>query len=127
MEKPTAEGKKTANDYAAASPPSAALGNVLVKDVYDLARQQAAEDASLEEEEDLLRKRRAAMQRRGDHDQKDEQEFEKYQADAMFRIQILEQRLARHENQVIKKFAELERTLAEDPRLAQMWEAGKAK
>merc|ERR1719198_2677702 len=186
MEKPTAEGKKTANDYAAASPPSAALGNVLVKDVYDLARQQAAEDASKEEEEekqeeqaskvdilapylvdfqgkqldalqaefvakkcknefrkrlldraqiiqkrledeqDQLKKRRSQMQRRGDNMEKDERQFEEYQSNAMFRIQILEQRLARHEMQAIKKFSELEKTLAEDPRLAAMWQKGPA-
>merc|ERR1719198_2903829 len=186
MEKPTAEGKKTANDYAAASPPSAALGNVLVKDVYDLARQQAAEDASkeeeeekqeeqvskvdilapylveyggkpldalqaefvakkckndfrkrlldraqiiqkrLEEEQDQLKKRRSQMQRRGDNVEKDERAFEQYQSNAMFRIQILEQRLARHEMQAIDKMTQLEKTLTEDPRLAAMWQKGPA-
>ncbi|CAE8692319.1 unnamed protein product [Polarella glacialis] len=50
----------------------------------------------LEEEQDQLRKRRAQMQRRGDNM---EREFERYQSQAMFRTQILEQRLARHEMQ----------------------------
>jgi len=76
----------------------------------------------LEEEQDLLRKRRAQMQRRGDNVEKDERDFEKYQSLAMFRTQILEQRLARHEMQAIDKFQELERMLQEDPRLAAMWQ-----
>jgi hypothetical protein len=75
----------------------------------------------LEDEQDALRKRRSQMQRRGENPEKDERVFEQYQADAMFRIQILEQRLARHECEAIKKFAELEKTLAEDPRLQAMW------
>merc|ERR1712093_238205 len=78
----------------------------------------------LEEEQDQLKKRRSQMQRRGDNVEKDERAFEKYQSNAMFRIQILEQRLARHEMQAIKKFSELEKTLAEDPRLAAMWQKG---
>jgi len=76
----------------------------------------------LEEEQDLLRKRRAQMQRRGDNMERDEREFERYQSQAMFRTQILEQRLARHEMQAIEKFQELERTLQEDTRLAAMWQ-----
>mmetsp|Transcript_36122 Transcript_36122/g.81720 ORF Transcript_36122/g.81720 Transcript_36122/m.81720 type:complete len:855 (+) Transcript_36122:52-2616(+) len=76
----------------------------------------------LEQEQDELRKRRAQMQRRGDNVEKDEREFERYQSQAMFRTQILEQRLARHEMQAIEKFQELERMLQEDPRLAAMWQ-----
>merc|ERR1719446_236690 len=76
----------------------------------------------LEEEQDQLKKKRSQMQRRGDNVEKDEREFEKYQSNAMFRIQILEQRLARHEMQAIDKFQELERMLAEDPRLAAMYQ-----
>jgi len=76
----------------------------------------------LEEEQEQLRKRRAQMQRRGDNVEKDEREFERYQSQAMFRTQILEQRLARHEMQAIEKFQELERMLQEDPRLAAMWQ-----
>lgn len=75
----------------------------------------------LEEEQDQLKKRRSQMQRRGDNVEKDERAFETYQSDAMFRIQILEQRLARHETLAIKKFAELEKTLTEDKRLEAMW------
>jgi hypothetical protein len=76
----------------------------------------------LEEEQDQLRKRRAQMQRRGDNVEKDEREFERYQSQAMFRTQILEQRLARHEMQAIENFQKLERQLQEDPRLAAMWQ-----
>lgn len=76
----------------------------------------------LETEQEDLRKRRAQMQRRGDNVEKDEREFEKYQSQAMFRTQILEQRLARHEMQAIDKFQELERMLQDDPRLAAMWQ-----
>merc|ERR1712066_760998 len=76
----------------------------------------------LEEEQDQLRKRRAQMQRRGDNVEKDEREFETYQSLAMFRTQILEQRLARHEMQAIEKFQDLDRMLQEDPRLAAMWQ-----
>lgn len=74
----------------------------------------------LEEEQDQLKKRRSQMQRRGDNVEK-ERAFETYQSDAMFRIQILEQRLARHETLAIKKFADLEKTLTEDKRLEAMW------
>eukprot|EP00933_Yihiella_yeosuensis_P068344 TRINITY_DN7388_c2_g1_i1.p1 TRINITY_DN7388_c2_g1~~TRINITY_DN7388_c2_g1_i1.p1 ORF type:complete len:862 (-),score=200.08 TRINITY_DN7388_c2_g1_i1:210-2795(-) len=76
----------------------------------------------LEEEQDQLRKRRAQMQRHVDNVERDEREFERYQSQAMFRTQILEQRLARHEMQAIEKFQELERMLQEDPRLAAMWQ-----
>merc|ERR1719265_1612024 len=76
----------------------------------------------LEEEQDQLRKRRAQMQRRGDNVEKDERDFERNQSQAMFRTQILEQRLARHEMQAIEKFKELEKRLQEDSRLAAMWQ-----
>merc|ERR1719198_1181029 len=76
----------------------------------------------LEDEQDQLRKRRAQMQRRGDNVEKDERDFEKYQSEAMFRTQILEQRLARHEVQAIEKYQDLEKMLEEDTRLAAMWQ-----
>lgn len=76
----------------------------------------------LEEEQGQLQKRRAQMQRHVDNVERDEREFERYQSQAMFRTQILEQRLARHEMQAIEKFQELERLLQEDPRLAAMWQ-----
>eukprot|EP00922_Rhytidocystis_sp_ex-Travisia-forbesii_P045661 GHVS01068123.1.p1 GENE.GHVS01068123.1~~GHVS01068123.1.p1 ORF type:complete len:202 (+),score=29.14 GHVS01068123.1:3-608(+) len=54
----------------------------------------------LEDEHEQLKKRKSALQRRGDNQDEDERAFEQYQTDAMFRIQIMEQRLARHEQQV---------------------------
>jgi hypothetical protein len=45
------------------------------------------------------------------------EEYEKYCTEAMFRIQILEQRLASHEDAALKKFAELDMRLAADSRL----------
>ncbi|CAD7971031.1 unnamed protein product [Amoebophrya sp. A120] len=77
----------------------------------------------LETEQENLKKKRAQMQRRGgDNVEKDERQFEQFQSQAMFRIQILEQRLARHEMHAVKKFVELENALAEDPRLSAMWQ-----
>ncbi|EER17353.1 hypothetical protein Pmar_PMAR022296 [Perkinsus marinus ATCC 50983] len=79
----------------------------------------------LEEEQEALKKRRAQIQRRGGPEIQQgraESDFEQYQTLAMFRIQILEQRLARHEIQAIKKFTELEEALLTDPRLQAMWE-----
>lgn len=45
------------------------------------------------------------------------EEYEKYCTEAMFRIQILEQRLVAHEESSLKKFQELDQRLALDPRL----------
>lgn len=45
------------------------------------------------------------------------EEYEKYCTEAMFRIQILEQRLATHEEAALRKFAELDAKLAGDERL----------
>ena len=47
-----------------------------------------------------------------------DEEFERFCSDAMFRIQILEQRLARHEDQALQKFAYLDTKLRNDPRLS---------
>ena len=45
------------------------------------------------------------------------EEYEKYCTEAMFRIQILEQRLASHEETALKKFAEMDSRLTLDARL----------
>jgi hypothetical protein len=45
------------------------------------------------------------------------EEYEKYCTEAMFRIQILEQRLAAHEESALRKFADLDLKLSNDPRL----------
>ena len=45
------------------------------------------------------------------------EEYEKYCTEAMFRIQILEQRLATHEEAALRKFSELDAKLSSDERL----------
>ena len=72
----------------------------------------------LDEENASLSKRQAAFQRNRDHMEKgEEEEYERYCADGMLRIQILEQRLQRHEEQSLQKYAEMDARLREDPRL----------
>jgi hypothetical protein len=45
------------------------------------------------------------------------EEYEKYCSEAMFRIEILTQRLISHEDTAVKKYTELDEKLANDPRL----------
>ena len=72
----------------------------------------------LDEENAALSKRQAAFQRNRDHmDPNDEAEYERYCQEAMFRIQILEQRLVNHEETALKKYQELDERLSVDPRL----------
>eukprot|EP00742_Colponemidia_sp_Colp-10_P003210 GILJ01003419.1.p1 GENE.GILJ01003419.1~~GILJ01003419.1.p1 ORF type:complete len:847 (+),score=152.98 GILJ01003419.1:62-2542(+) len=72
----------------------------------------------LEEENSLLAKKQLAFSRRGDNvDKAEEEEHERYFTEAMFRIKILEQRLARHEETALQKYAELDAKLRNDPRL----------
>jgi septal ring factor EnvC (AmiA/AmiB activator) len=72
----------------------------------------------LEAENDDLLRRQQAFSRNRDHAEDAEDEFNRYCAEATFRIGILEQRLERQEALVTKKFSELEQKLASDPRLA---------
>jgi hypothetical protein len=73
----------------------------------------------LNEENSLLSKRQAAFQRnQRDNDNADEDVFEKFCAESMFRIQILEQRLVQHEETALKKYSDLDVKLANDPRLS---------
>ena len=53
------------------------------------------------------------------------EEYERYCTEAMFRIQILEQRLAAHEEAALKKFSELDIRLASDTRLKVLRTEGK--
>ena len=72
----------------------------------------------LDEENAALSKRQAAFQRNRDHmDPNDEAEYERYCQEAMFRIQILEQRLDRHTELSLQKYAEMDARLRADPRL----------
>ena len=50
----------------------------------------------------------------------DEAEYERYCQEAMFRIQILEQRLDRHTELSLKKYAEMDARLRADPRLVKL-------
>ena len=72
----------------------------------------------LDEENAALSKRQAAFQRNRDHmEPADEAEYERYCQEAMFRIQILEQRLDRHTDLSLQKYAEMDARLRNDPRL----------
>jgi hypothetical protein len=72
----------------------------------------------LDEENSKLRRRQQAFGRNRDHAEGAEEEFERFCAEATFRIGILEQRLERQEALVTRKYQELEQKLASDPRLA---------
>ncbi|TYZ61652.1 hypothetical protein PybrP1_010651 [[Pythium] brassicae (nom. inval.)] len=52
-----------------------------------------------------------------EHDQGTDEEFERFCSETMFRIQILEQRLAGHEETALQKYAEMDQRLHNDPRL----------
>ncbi|RQM29382.1 hypothetical protein B5M09_004398 [Aphanomyces astaci] len=73
----------------------------------------------LDKENAALAKKQAAFQRsQREHDQGTDEEFERFCSETMFRIQILEQRLTRHEETALQKYAELDQRLHSDPRLA---------
>ena len=72
----------------------------------------------LDEENALLAKKQAAYQRTRDHVEGADEEYETFCSETMFRIQILEQRLAQHEESALLKYSELDKKLREDPRLA---------
>ena len=67
----------------------------------------------------MLSKKQATFQRNSsrDNDPAAEAEFEKFCSEAMFRIQILEQRLVNHEETALKKYQDLDEKLTADPRL----------
>ena len=50
----------------------------------------------------------------------EEAEYERYCQEAMFRIQILEQRLDRHTELSLQKYAEMDARLRDDPRLVNL-------
>jgi len=74
----------------------------------------------LNEENARLSKRQATFQRNSsrENDPVAEEEFEKFCSEAMFRIQILEQRLVNHEETALKKYQDLDDKLSSDPRLS---------
>lgn len=75
----------------------------------------------LEEENSELAKRQAAFQRsQHDQEQTKDEKFEQFCSDAMFRISILEQRLTRHEESALQKYADLDHKLQNDVRLSKL-------
>ncbi|CAM9530295.1 unnamed protein product, partial [Phaeothamnion confervicola] len=110
---------------------AAAAGGVLRRDEAQRARDACLKalrdrlveraniiNGRLNEESVALARKQAAFQRnnRG-ADAAAEEAFEHACSEAMFRIQILEQRLVQHEETALKKYAELDARLAADPRL----------
>ena len=73
--------------------------------------------ARLNDENAKLGRKQEQFQRSQREGDLSTEEYEKYCTDAMFRIQILEQRLVSHEESALKKFAELDQRLGNDPRL----------
>ena len=71
----------------------------------------------LSEENAKLARKQEQFQRSQKEGDLSSDEYESYCTEAMFRIQILEQRLVAHEESSLKKFAELDIRLANDPRL----------
>lgn len=71
----------------------------------------------LNEENAKLGRKQEQFQRSQREGDLSTEEYEKYCTEAMFRIQILEQRLVSHEETALKKFAELDSRLALDVRL----------
>ena len=71
----------------------------------------------LHEENAKLARKQEQFQRSQREGDLSTEEYEKYCTEAMFRIQILEQRLAAHEEAAVRKFADLDLKLSSDPRL----------
>lgn len=108
-----------------------------VRDVHSISKEEALEirqtcldsykarlveraniiQARLNEENAKLGRKQEQFQRSQREGDMSTEEYEKYCTEAMFRIQILEQRLASHEETALKKFSELDIRLAGDARL----------
>ena len=73
--------------------------------------------ARLNDENAKLGRKQEQFQRSQREGDLSTEEYEKYCTEAMFRIQILEQRLVTHEETALKKFLDLDVKLAADPRL----------
>ena len=78
----------------------------------------------LDDENERLLRRQQAFSRSRDHDREAEAEFEAYCGAATLRIGVLEARLGRQEAVATRRFAELERALHSDARLAALRPAG---
>lgn len=71
----------------------------------------------LNEENSKLARKQEQFQRSQREGDLSTEEYESYCTQAMFRIQILEERLSKHEETALKKFADLDAKLASDSRL----------
>lgn len=71
----------------------------------------------LNEENQKLARKQEQFQRSQREGDLSTEEYERYCTEAMFRINILEQRLASHEEAALKKFSNLDQKLNSDPRL----------
>lgn len=72
----------------------------------------------LNEENAKLARKQEQFQRSQREGDLSTEEYERYCTEAMFRIQILEQRLVAHEESAIQKFGNLDSKLSAEPRLA---------
>lgn len=73
----------------------------------------------LNEETAALSKIQANFQRSQQSSDENVEEYERYCSEALFRIGILESRLASHEDSALKKYAAMDDKLSNDPRLLQ--------
>lgn len=73
--------------------------------------------ARLNDENSKLGRKQEQFQRSQREGELSTEEYERYCTEAMFRIQILEQRLAAHEETALKKYADLDAKLSSDSRL----------
>jgi hypothetical protein len=109
----------------------------IVKDISNITKEEALEvrqtcldackarlveraniiQARLNDENAKLGRKQEQFQRSQREGDLSTEEYEKYCTEAMFRIQILEQRLVTHEETALKKFLDLDVKLGGDPRL----------
>jgi hypothetical protein len=81
--------------------------------------------ARMDKEKEELNRRQVAYQKNldsSDHASKDSDEFAKFLTQATWRMKILDDRLSRHIEQASEKYAELAQKLANDARLAAIYE-----
>jgi hypothetical protein len=77
--------------------------------------------ASLDKEREMLQQETGLFLRKGDHVSTEEQKnFDEYVSQANFRIEILEQRSARHEEMSLEKYAEMDKELSTHHLLASL-------
>eukprot|EP01138_Halocafeteria_seosinensis_P000495 gb/GECG01000509.1/.p1 GENE.gb/GECG01000509.1/~~gb/GECG01000509.1/.p1 ORF type:complete len:1062 (+),score=173.97 gb/GECG01000509.1/:1-3186(+) len=80
--------------------------------------------ARLDEENMALQRKQREFARNRDQVEGADEEFERYCAEAMFRIGILEQRLKRQDEILAEKRVQLEQKFRQDPRLAILYGGG---